>query len=170
MSDSLSTDRCKDVRKRREVGLIIQANRLHRSAIEKNLDHLKMRRSQHMLLMLISRSSDDSSQKELAEKLQITPAAVAMTLKKLEQSGYIYRETCESDNRFNRTVILPKGEEIVRVSEESFTAVDDAMFDGISEEELSCFIRTMEKINGNLKAFCDDEESKSCCKRSKGVL
>ena len=167
MSKDLYKDRGKDSCKRREVGLIIKANRLHTSAVEKNLDHLKMRRSQHMLLMLISRSPDDISQKELAEKLQITPAAVAITLKKLEQNGYISRQVDENDNRFNRTIILPKGKEIVCFSEESFVAVDKAMFDGITEEELSCFIQTMEKINNNLKAFCDDEESNGCCKRSK---
>ena len=140
-------------RKRREVGLIMKANRLHRSAVEKRLKSLNMHRSQHMLLMLVSRSPDNISQKELAEKLQITPAAVAMTLKKLEASGYISRQTDKYDNRINRIVILPKGEAAVQLSEKSFVEVDGAMLEGITEEELSVFVQTMEKINKNLAAL-----------------
>ena len=147
-------------RKRREVGLIMKANRLHRNAIEKDLKSLGMHRSQRMLLMLVARSTGNISQKELAEKLQITPAAVTMTLKKLEAGEYISRKTDSSDNRINRIVILPKGEEAVRLSEKCFHEVDTAMIEGISEAELAAFVQTMEKINNNLAALGADDTSK----------
>jgi DNA-binding MarR family transcriptional regulator len=110
-----------------------------------------------MLLMLVSHSPQNISQKDLSEMLQITPAAVAMTLKKLEANGYISRQVDVDDNRVNRIRLLPKGEETVKFSEESFVSVDDAMFNGITSDELSLFIRTMEKINSNLTALCDDK-------------
>ena len=160
MEEKKNSDTCVSSRKRREVGLIMKANRLHRSAVEKSLKSLSMHRSQHMLLMLVSRSPDNISQKELADKLQITPAAVAMTLKKLEANEYILRQTDEYDNRINRIVILPKGEEVVKLSEESFVAVDNAMFEGITEVELFAFVQTMEKINNNLAVLCDDDARK----------
>jgi len=150
MRDSKCAANCGPTRKRREVGLIMRANRLHRCAVEKKLKPLNMHRSQHMLLMLVSHSPDNISQRDLADKLQITPAAVAMTLKKLEADEYIARRADENDNRVNRIVILPKGEEVVLLSEKSFNTIDDAMFEGISEGELSAFIETMEKINSNL--------------------
>ena len=151
-------------RKRREVGLIMQANRLHRSVVGKKLGILNMHRSQHMLLMLISRLPDNVSQKELADRLQITPAAVAMTLKKLESGGYISRCADTDDNRVNRITVSEKGENAVKLSEEIFSAVDDAMFEGISESELADFIRTMEKINDNLLAL-GAEDCRRDCKR-----
>lgn len=159
MGDIGKRGKCGPSRKRREVGLIIRANRLHRSALEKRFGSLNMHRSQHMLLMLVSHCSENVSQKELAEMLQITPAAVAMTLKKLEANGYILRQADKDDNRINRIKVLPKGEETVKLSEESFNLIDDAMFLGISDEELSAFIRTMEKINANLSSLCDDDKS-----------
>ena len=160
MQESKGNVFCFRNRKRREVGLIMRANRLHRNAVEKKLKSLSMHRSQHMLLMLVSRSPNNISQKELAEKLQITPAAVAMTLKKLEASGYISRQTDKYDNRINRIVILPKGEAAVQLSEKSFIEVDCAMFDGITEAEISAFILTMEKINNNLAALVAEDTSK----------
>ena len=149
---------CGHSRKRREVGLIMKANRLHRNAVEKNLKSLSMHRSQRMLLMLVSRSTGEISQRELADKLQITSAAVAMTLKKMESSGYIAREADKYDSRINRIVLLPKGEEAVRLSEKVFVAVDEAMFEGITEAELAAFTATMEKINDNLMAFEKEEK------------
>lgn len=157
----------KSSNKRREVGLIMRANRLHRSAVEMNLKSLNMHRSQRMLLMLVSHSPNDISQKELADKLQITPAAVAMTLKKMENDGYISRRTDKYDNRVNRMVLLPKGEEAVRLSEKVFVAIDNAMFEGISDEEISAFVKTMEKINNNLAEF---ERKAQASANTEGVL
>lgn len=153
MRETRCGGRCGDSRKRREVGLIMKANRLHRNAVEKNLKSLCMQRSQRMLLMLVSYSNGEISQREIADKLQITPAAVAMTLKKMESNGYIARETDKYDSRINRIVLLPKGEEAVRLSEKVFVAIDEAMFQGITETELKAFTVTMEKINNNLIAF-----------------
>ena len=120
-----------------------------------------MHRSQHMLLMLVSHSPDNISQKELAERLQITPAAVTMTLKKLELSGYISRQADTDDNRVNRITVSEKGEKAVRISEEAFCSVDDAMFEGISEAELAAFIGTMEKINSNLSVRNKKQQNSS---------
>ena len=157
MQENKGAGGCGPAKKRHEVGLIMRANRLHHSAVEKRLKALGMHRSQHMLLMSVSHSPDNVSQKELAERLQITPAAVAMTLKKLESSGYISRRADTDDNRVNRITVSEKGEEAVKLSEEIFSAVDDAMFEGISESELTAFIQIMEKINNNLLALGADD-------------
>ena len=157
---------CGPAKKRREVGLIMRANRLHHSAVEKRLKALGMHRSQHMLLMSVSHSPDNVSQKELAERLQITPAAVAMTLKKLEASGYISRQADVDDNRVNRITVSEKGEKAVQISEDIFCSVDEAMFEGISEAELTAFIETMVKINNNLLALGADDGRGGHVKRS----
>lgn len=140
-------------RKRREVWLIMRANRLHRNALEKSLKNLNIHRSQHMLLMAISHSSESVSQKMLAERMQITPAAVAMTLKKLEQSGYILRETDCNDGRVNNIRVSEKGKQVVLLSEEAFARMDEAMLDGIDANKMAVFVEVMEKINNNLLAI-----------------
>ena len=140
-------------KKRREVALIMRSNRLHRSALEKKLKAFGLHRSQHMLLMVISHERESVSQKELAERLQITPAAVTMSLKKLEQGGYITRRTSECDNRVNEINITEKGAMVIETSREHASCVDNAMFNGISESELEVFIKVMERVNENILAL-----------------
>jgi len=149
-SKTSAADKCSCGNKRREVGLIIRANRLHYSALEKRLKLLGLHRSQHMLLMSVARENGNISQKALAERLQVTPAAVAMMLKKLEFSGYVLRSVDASDGRVNNIAISEKGEKIVSESREIFREVDDGMLRGISADDLNVFISVMEKINGNL--------------------
>lgn len=60
------------------------------------------------------------SQVEIARELEISPAAVAVSLKKLESGGYITRETTESDNRTHRVTITPKGRSVIERSEQMF--------------------------------------------------
>ena len=94
--------------------------------------------------------------------MQITPAAVAMTLKKLEHNGYITRESDINDGRINHISVTEKGMDVVRLSEEAFTEVDEAMFKDISQEEIESFVKVMEKINENLLAI-GAEDKRGCC-------
>ena len=84
----------------------------------------------------------DCSQSAIAEKLEISPAAVAVSLKKLEKAGYISRQCDEADNRMNHVVVTPKGKEVINQSIIYFQEVEDAMFKDFSEEEME----TMEKF------------------------
>jgi MarR family multiple gene transcriptional regulator MgrA len=90
------------------------------------------------------------SQKELADHLQITPAAVTGALKKLEQSGYISR-TLGHDNRFNELEITEKGREVVEMSKVIFMSTDKSLFEGFSSEELDMYIKCSEKLKENIK-------------------
>ena len=61
-------------------------------------------RSQHRLLMILGKHPD-CSQTAIAEKMDISPSAVAVTLKKLEKGGYISRQCHQHDNRVNEVVV-----------------------------------------------------------------
>lgn len=131
--------------------LFIHTDRLHWKAIERNVADLGIHRSQHFVLMRIARVGDGASQKAIADDMEISPAALAVTLKKLEAGGYIVRKTSKEDSRFNRVSLTDKGREIIRVSEEIFARVDEETFRGLSPEEISLFISCLEKMQENLK-------------------
>jgi DNA-binding MarR family transcriptional regulator len=97
------------------------------------------------------------SQKELAEHLGITPAAVTGTLKKMEQDGYVER-TLGHDNRYNELRITDKGRELVKMTRRLFCEVDSSMFDGFSDEELDIYISCLEKLQGNIRKQCERKE------------
>lgn len=90
------------------------------------------------------------SQKDIAEDFGVSPAAVAVTIKKLENGGYIARTSFKGDMRQNRIEITPKGRELVEKSHSIFHAVDERMFSDFDEFELSLLLSYLERIRNNL--------------------
>ena len=84
------------------IHAFISADILHRRSIEKWATDAGMHRSQHRMLMYLNKCENTPAQKDLANHFDISPAAVAVTLKKLESDGYIERVKCQerSDSRF----------------------------------------------------------------------
>jgi len=147
----------KQKRSPREVcGMFMKTDRLHRKAFEGLVSRLGIHRSQHIMLMHLAKD-EGMSQKALAEHLQISDAAVAVTIKKLEAGGYIEKRASENDGRYNNIKITGKGREIVSASEKFFTAVDLAMTKGISDEMLECFVLCLEMMQKNLCEFSGEE-------------
>ena len=124
--------------------------RSHRSVFEKKISKLGLHQSQHQLLMYISKQGEVSSQKEIAEKFGITPAAVARTLKGLENDGFIERMTTENDSRFNKIVITPRGKEIVEKTKEMFHQIDSDIFEDFTMNDLNEFNSYLDKIKSKL--------------------
>lgn len=132
--------------------------RLHRRAVENKIGTTGVHKSQHMILMYLYRNNGDVSQKDIAKHFEISPAAVAVSLKKLECGGYIERNCAESDNRFNEIRITKKGEELVEYSRKVFEEVDDKAFEGISNSEREILSGLLDKITNNLKCISGKEE------------
>ena len=102
-------------------------------------------RSQHRLLMILGKHPD-CSQTAIAEKMEISPPAVAVTLKKLEKGGYISRQCLEEDNRVNEVVVTEKGRQAISESIVCFQEVESAILKGFSDQEmeqLSDFLQRM---------------------------
>ena len=105
-----------------------------RRAIEKYVARTGVYRSQHQMLMNLGKHPD-CSQTAIAEKMDISPSAVAVTLKKLEKGGYISRQCHQQDNRVNEVVVTKKGEQAICESILCFQEIEAAVLEGFSEEE-----------------------------------
>lgn len=99
--------------------------------------------------MMLSHAKPDISQKEIAKELNISTAAAAVTLKKLEKEEYISRRVSKTDNRFNEIVITDRGRDILKESVEIFDTLDRKAFGGFTDEELKTLNCLLEKIKGN---------------------
>lgn len=137
--------------------LFIHTDRLHRKEVERFAAELGVHRSQHFVLMRIADTGGCASQKELAERLEISPAALAVTLRKLEDGGYLSRNPSQNDFRTNEVALTEKGWEVRRLSKEKFSKIDEQMFDGFSDEELAAFVGFLERMQENLRT--DDKPS-----------
>lgn len=128
-------------------------NRMHRSVIEKKVSELGLHRSQHMVLMYLARHNEGVSQKEIAEHFDISSAAVAVTLKKLENGGYIERSSAQDDSRKNSVSFTAKGKEIAEKSRKFFAEVDGAMTKTLSDEEYEIINNCFEKMKKCLSEY-----------------
>lgn len=156
MLNYLGVNYCRKVKRMAEnnvftaVNMMISTNRMHKKLIESGVSkQFGLHRTQHIILMILASKGKLPSQKELASRLNITPAAVTGAVKKLENSGYI-RRSMGCDNRFNEIMITDKGRATVEKSKEIFSEIDNLLFSGFSNEELSLFICSLEKIQNNI--------------------
>lgn len=154
MSSSQSSERrIPDSPCMRAVGLLIRVMRRHHACVERRIGDLGIHHGQHRMLMkLACRQGDIPSQKELAEIMGISPAAVTATLKKLEREEYISRSMTDEDNRKNEIRITEKGLSKVVESRAVFESTDTEMFAGFTPEEIATFISFMERLDRNLDA------------------
>lgn len=130
--------------------LTIHTRHLQKALFESRVKTTGLYGTQHRILMHLACRSKLPSQKELAEHLQITPAAVTGALKKLEADGYIDK-SLGHDNRFNEIQITKKGSEVVERSKEIFATTDRLLFEGFSDDELEMYIQCLEKLKKNIK-------------------
>lgn len=112
--------------------------------------------SQHQLLMKLGHNPN-CSQIELADKMNISPAAVAVSLKKLEKGGYIVRKTSQEDSRFKQVEITGKGREVIEKSIEWFDCMEQEIFEVFSDEELEQCKQYLERIHKRLNQLSQDD-------------
>ena len=130
--------RCADQGLKRVIGRKVEGTGLYRS--------------QHRLLMILG-SHPDSSQTAIAEKMEISPPAVAVTLKKLEKGGYISRQCQVQDNRVNEIVVTEKGRRAIDESIICFQEIEAAVLDGFSAEEMEQLKSFLERMIKNGESY-----------------
>lgn len=135
-------------------------SRRHKKIFENMMMTLPLHGSQHYLLVFLVSANPDISQKEIAEELKVSTAAVAVALKRLESEGYISRKVSESDNRFNEIVITEKGRDILSESSKIFKKLNELTFRNFSSRDINDFYFALNKINDNL-ALAEGAEVKN---------
>lgn len=139
------------------VETYMNVGRLHRTVLERQLNRTGVYRSQHQLLMYIA-ENPNASQKEIAQLNRVSPATVAVSLKKLENGGYIRRVVDEHDNRYNKICITEKGRAVVENSVRWFQKVERTIFDGFSSEEMAAMQGFLNRMQQNLSGFLPETE------------
>ena len=136
----------------RELELLTrQLNQAHRAAVQAELSAAGLGEVGHPMLLTILQGycQEDANgschaQRELAELLHISPAAVANSLKSLEKSGYVQRRP--GDARRNQVLLTEKGRQAVETCQCALESVSRRMLDGFTpaeQEQLLSFRRRM---------------------------
>lgn len=143
----------------REMELLTrQLNQAHRSAIQAQLSAMGLSEVGHPMLLAILHGSVQNApegqchaQRELAELLHISPAAVANSLKSLEKGGYIQRKPGPGDARRNQVLLTEKGRQAVALCQQAFETVSQQMLLGFTAEEQEQLLAFRQRMLQNLR-------------------
>lgn len=90
------------------------------------------------------------TQVELANHLEVSPASIALSTKRLQKSGYLVKEVDSDNLRCKRLFLSEEGDRVRRLSFERLQLMDNRMFQGFSEEEIRQFESFVDRATMNL--------------------
>lgn len=91
------------------------------------------------------------SQKELTKLVKIDKATTAKALKKLEEVGYIYRETDMEDKRYYKIYLTEKGRNFMPILFEKLKQITQIESTGMTKEQYMETIKCLDMIFNNLQ-------------------
>lgn len=132
-----------------------QVHQAHRAAVGEELARRGLSEVNPMILAILKHMEQTQpqsfSQRDMADVLHISPAAVTNSLKAMEKSGYISREPEENDARRNRVELTGKGRKAVDSCEEALLLVSERMLAGFSPEERALLADFRSRMLHNLR-------------------
>ena len=94
--------------------------------------------------------NDGCTQKEISDWLNVSPASIALSTKRLQKAGFIKKPVDKDNLRCNRLSVTESGSETAFKCREAMNVFDTEMFSGIGEEGLEQFNKTLDIFINNL--------------------
>lgn len=127
-----------------------QVAKLHHQTASAHLSGKEVYPGQPPLLRALIRQ-DGQSQKELAEKMNITPATLNVMIGRMEKTGLVERQPDLHDQRISRVYVTEKGKQIHQQIKELTDRMEKICFDRFTVEEKIVFRRLLLQMYDNLK-------------------
>lgn len=130
--------------------------RMYYSRIQSQLAEVGLYRGQPPILMLLYKN-DGMSQKEMARALNLSPATMTVTLKRMEKAGLVLREMDEHDQRILRVHLSEKGREMCETGESRIGVVKAELLEGFTLEEQQQLNEYLGRIARNMERVVEKE-------------
>ena len=105
---------------------------------------------QGMILGFIVEEERDIFQKDIEQTFTLRRSTVSGVLSSMEGAGLIIRERVESDARLRKITATEKGKKQHSLIKSELSAIEYQITAGLSDEEITAFLHTAEKIKRNL--------------------
>lgn len=115
----------------------------------KRMEELELKPSQAGILFSL-KCWGELSQKQLAEKVGITPPSMTVAIRKMEEIGYVVRKHDENDQRVIKIQLASKGEECIEGVRKVILDMEEIVYQGISREEILLMQRLLTEMKNNL--------------------
>ncbi|REG04671.1 MarR family winged helix-turn-helix transcriptional regulator [Pelolinea submarina] len=138
--------------KKEKIGhLLMHVCRERGKTADQFMTQSKIFRGQGMMLMFLS-EHEGLTHSEIAERLNISPAAATKVIKRLEEEGYIKRQSDDKDERLSRVFMQEGGRAVISGIQSSFKKLDEQTFHNFGDEDLDRLEDYLHHILTNLKA------------------
>jgi len=118
----------------RIVQLIMNTSRLLACRADRAVESFGLFRGQAILLLILS-DQDGCSHSEIAEKLEISPAAATKVIKRMEAMNFLERRSDPADERVSRVFLTGQGWAVSQHIKEAFHQNDLALVQMLTPEE-----------------------------------
>ncbi|HEY8541876.1 MAG TPA: MarR family transcriptional regulator [Pseudothermotoga sp.] len=136
--------------------LIVQ--RLHFHLVHEQLEDLGIHPGQPPMLMIIGKN-EGITQNQIAEKLNLRPATVAIMLRRMEKAGLIERQQDANDRRLQRVFLTKKGKGSHKFLQEQMQEIEKIAMQGFSEDEKNQLKQFLDRMIVNLKKHLRGDRS-----------
>lgn len=113
------------------------------------MEDMELNPSQAGILFILN-NQGRLSQRQLAEKIGITPPSMTVTLRKLEERGFITKEPDERDQRILRICLSEAGKECIEKIKSIMKNMEEILYRGFSVEERLLFQRLLLEMRENM--------------------
>lgn len=132
--------------------MMVQTDRLQKTVMENLCNPLGIGRTLPVILgYLKNRGTDYPTQADIAEYFDVSPAAITVTLKKMEKAGLVNRIAQKNNARANEVILTEKGTGMAAEILDIYDGLNLDMLEGITEEEMETFLNTLSKMQHNLR-------------------
>jgi DNA-binding MarR family transcriptional regulator len=90
------------------------------------------------------------NQKDLANKLNVTPASVSVIVHQMESEGLLIRIPDEKDGRQFNLLLTEKGQNLVPKVRNSWAKIQEKITNGLHESEKATLLHLLQKVEKNL--------------------
>lgn len=138
-----------------KLGLLLaNIGRLHARQADRLMERFGLFRGQAILLKILS-ERDDLTHSEIAEKLEISPAAATKVIKRMEALNYVRRYADPTDERISRVILLAEGAAVVHQIENSFEQIDRILHSRLNPEEQKALVQFLWKVYTSLLEYAE---------------
>lgn len=110
-------------------------------------------------LLFAVRTLGTPTQNELAEQLAISKASVGVSVRRLENTGFVKRVRDKKDTRCIRIALTQKGQDYARWCDIDFEMFFTTLLEDFSGDERADALDMLERMNKSMRAFRERLES-----------
>jgi len=140
-----------------DLELLFRAvNKMHRRCLKREMDSRGLGKVGQPMILFMLRNHEvaaECDQKGFSEALGVSPATVAVSIKRMERAGLVIKSTDRDDLRRNHLAITDKGLLLVNDCIRAFHDVDEGTFKGFSDEERRQLEGSYRRMMENLVAM-----------------